>query len=163
MVAEVQSDVTRGAASVPGDVNPERIGLAHALDSVEKVFDSGLCSRGEILERVVSLRLGFLECRWGASLLDLLNLVTDLHVVCFCRTCCDCLQFGLLIYLFMMIRVADTPLFQSYLVNMTSATLSIALSCLISKDIIWNLKEKEKYGLWVLQVGWRGWQRSCCR
>ena len=63
MVAEVQSDVTRGAASVPGDVNPERIGLAHALDSLEKVFDSGLCSRREILERVVSLGLGFLECR----------------------------------------------------------------------------------------------------
>lgn len=50
MVTEVQSDVTRGAASVPGDVNPERIGLAHALDSVEKVLDSGLCPRWEILE-----------------------------------------------------------------------------------------------------------------
>ena len=63
MVAEVQSDVTRGATSVPGDVNPERIGLAHALDSVEKVFDSRLCPRREILERVVSLGLSLLECR----------------------------------------------------------------------------------------------------
>ena len=63
MVAEVQSDVTRGAASVPGDVNPERVGLAHALNSVEKVFDSGLCPRGEILEGVVSFGLCFLESR----------------------------------------------------------------------------------------------------
>ena len=34
MVAQIERDVTRHAASIPGDVNPERIGLPHSLNTI---------------------------------------------------------------------------------------------------------------------------------
>ena len=38
MVAQVERDVTRHTASVPCDVNPERIRLPHSLDAVQEIF-----------------------------------------------------------------------------------------------------------------------------
>ena len=80
VMAEVEGDVTCAASCAPGDVNPEWVRLAHALDSVEQIFDARLSSGREILERVVGFGLALVLVGRGVDLvLDRFDLVADFH------------------------------------------------------------------------------------
>lgn len=57
--AEVKGDVGSDSASVPGNVDTERVGLAHALDTVKEVLNTLVCLGREVLERVITLLFTF--------------------------------------------------------------------------------------------------------
>jgi len=54
VAAELKRDIRGDAACIPRDIDPEGVGLRHAVDTVDQVFKSLVCLGRKVLERVAA-------------------------------------------------------------------------------------------------------------